>query len=206
MHISILGAAGMVGAPIAAEAQSRGHDVHRYTRSGRPATDDAPTDSLNFNNTDDVARVVNNSDVTIISVAGRGDYDGVVAAHRNLIAASPTGRLLIVGGAGALTVGDHLLLESPEFPAEYLEEAKTFARVLEAYASSDGLDWTMVAPSPEIAPGVRTGQYLDGGNSPAGGFVSTQDFAVAALDEVETHAHRGARFSVASADEAAARG
>ena len=80
------------------------------------------------------------------------------------------------------------------------------AQVHEDYAASTGLNWTMIAPSPEIAPGVRTGQYVDGGDSPAGAFVSTQDFAVAALDEIENPAHAGGRFSVASADEAAARG
>lgn len=36
--------------------------------------------------------------------------------------------------------------------------------------------------------------------------MSTQDFAVAALDELENPAHAGERFSVASTDEAAARG
>ncbi|NHU85473.1 NAD(P)H-binding protein [Kocuria sp. JC486] len=205
MHISIIGAAGMVGSQIAVEAENRGHDVHRYTRSGRPAGD-AATEALDFNDTATVTEVVNGSEVTVVSVAGRGDYDGVVAAHRNLIAAQPSGRILVVGGAGALRVGDSLLLESPDFPAEYLTEAKAFARVLEEYSDSADLNWTMIAPSPEIAPGARTGQYLDGGDSPAGGFVSTQDFAVAAVDEAESASHARRRFSVASADEAAARG
>lgn len=129
-----------------------------------------------------------------------------VAAHQRLIAAHPAGRMVVVGGAGALQVGDQLPLDSPDFPAEYLTEATSFARVLDSYAASDGVDWTMIAPSPEIAPGVRTGDYTTGGDTLAGGFVSTQDFAVAGLDEIETPVHRGRRFSVASTDEAAARG
>lgn len=205
MHIAIIGAAGMVGSQIAAEAAARGHQAEGYTRSGRD-TGSIATQALQFTDTDAVARVINDSDATVVSVAGRDDYDAVVAAHKNLIAAKPTGRLLVVGGAGALRVGDQRLLDSPEFPAEYLPEATAFAQVHEDYAASTGLNWTMIAPSPEIAPGVRTGQYVDGGDSPAGAFVSTQDFAVAALDEIENPAHAGGRFSVASADEAAARG
>lgn len=117
MHIAIIGAAGMVGSQIAAEAAARGHQVQGYTRSGRH-TGSIATQALQFTDTDAVARVINDSDATVVSVAGRDDYDAVVAAHKNLIAAKPTGRLLVVGGAGALRVGDQRLLDSPEFPAE----------------------------------------------------------------------------------------
>lgn len=205
MHLSIIGAAGMVGSQITAEALSRGHQVDAYTRSGR-ATELTDTRPLALTDTDAVARVVNSSDATVITVGGRDDYEAVVAAHERLIAARPTGRVLVVGGAGALPVGEARLLDSPDFPAEYLPEATAFARVYDAYAASTGLNWTMIAPSPEIGPGVRTGHYVDGGNAMAGGFVSSQDFAVAAVDELEKPAHRGERFSVASADETAARG
>ena len=204
IHISIIGAAGTVGSQITAEALSRGHQVDAYTRSGR-TTDLTATQPLALTDTDAVAQVINSSDATVITVGGRDDYEAVVAAHQRLIAARPTGRLLVVGGAGALPVGEGRLLDSPEFPAEYLTEAKAFARVYDAYAAAHGLNWTMIAPSPVIAPGVRTGHYVDGGNGLAGGFVSSQDFAVAAVDELEKPAHSGERFSVASADETAAR-
>lgn len=38
------------------------------------------------------------------------------------------------------------LLESPDFPADYLPEAKTFVTVLEDYRAASGLNWTMLAP------------------------------------------------------------
>ena len=44
------------------------------------------------------------------------------------------------------------LLESPDFPADYLPEVKTFATVLEDCRAASGLNWTMLAPSPVIAP------------------------------------------------------
>jgi putative NADH-flavin reductase len=49
-----------------------------------------------------------------------------------------------------------------------------------------------------IAPGERTGTYKVGADSPAGGSVSAEDFAVALLDEIEKPAHRRQRFTVAN--------
>ncbi|WP_237223722.1 NAD(P)-dependent oxidoreductase [Rothia nasisuis] len=201
MNISVIGAAGMVGSGIIAEAKNRGHEVTGYTRSGS-----AGTSALDLANTQALVEVINSSDATVISVASRGDYSAAIAAHRALIAAAPTGRFLVVGGAGALNAGEGLLLESPDFPAEYLPEAKTFAEILGDYRAASGLNWTMLAPSPMIAPGARTGDYRTELDVPAGMFVSTQDFAVATIDEIENPAHAGTRFTVASADEAAAQG
>ena len=47
----------------------------------------------------------------------------------------------------------------------------------------------MLAPAPAIAPGVRTGQYNQQKDVLAGGFVSSADFAVAILDEIEELSH-----------------
>lgn len=202
MLISLLGATGMVGSAILTEATARGHQVAAYTRTGS-----APgTKPLELGQTQELLDIINASDLTVIAVAGRDNYDAVVAAHRALIAAAPTGRLLIVGGAGALQAGDGLLLDSPDFPAEYLQEAQTFARVLADYRAADNLAWTMAAPSPLITPGVRTGQYKVALDTPAGMVVSAEDFAVAVVDEAENPQHTGRRFTVASADEAAAQG
>lgn len=201
MNIAVIGAAGMVGSAIVAEAKDRGHQVTSYTRSGS-----AGTLALDLANTAALVEVINSSEATVISVASRDDYSAAIAAHRALIAAAPTGRFLIVGGAGALNAGEGLLLDRPDFPEEYLTEAKTFAAVLDDYRAASDLNWTMLAPSPMIAPGARTGNYRTELDVPAGMFVSTQDFAVAAIDELENPAHVGTRFTVASADEAAAQG
>lgn len=156
MRIAVIGATGMVGSQITAEAAARGHQVQGHTRTAHD-TGSVTTEALRFTDTEAVARVIDANDATVISVPGRDDYEAVIAAHRALIAAKPTGRLLVVGGAGALRVGDGLLLDSPEFPAEYLPEAKAFAQVHDDYAASAGLNWTMIAPSPRslraCAPG-----------------------------------------------------
>jgi putative NADH-flavin reductase len=48
-----------------------------------------------------------------------------------------------------------------------------------------------------IAPGERPG-YVLGTDSPAGDSVTTSDFADAIVDELETPAYAGRRFTVAS--------
>ncbi|MDY5785431.1 NAD(P)-dependent oxidoreductase [Corynebacterium sp.] len=200
MQISVIGAAGMVGAAIVEEAIERGHDVRTFTKSG--SGDGAR--ALDLADTDAVVDVIDTSGVTVISTAGRDNYDAVVAAHKDLIAAAPVGRMFVIGGAGGLKAGEVLLAESPELPEEYRAEARAFVQVYQAYAQSSGLDWTMLAPSPMIAPGVRTGEYRTELDFPAGGFISAQDFAVAGIDEIEQPQHAGARFTAASVDEEAA--
>ena len=70
--------------------------------------------------------------------------------------------------------------------------------MLDLYRAAEGLDWTMLAPAPVIAPGERTGRYTVELDVPAGDQVSAEDFAVALVDELERPAHRGERFTVAS--------
>lgn len=198
MKIAIVGATGMVGSAIAHEAVQRGHDVTAFSRSGSPVTG-AHASNLTITDTAKLAAAINDHDLTVVAVAGRDDHDAVVDAHRSLIEARPTGRILVVGGAGSLRVNERPLYESPEFPAEFLTEAKTFGRVYEAYTESgDDLNWTIATPSPVIEPGERTGKYVSGLDSPVGDYVSTQDFAVAVIDEAEHSMHPNRRFTVAS--------
>lgn len=107
MNIAIIGATGMVGARTAAEAISRGHRVDAYTRSGN-APEGATAHSIDLSDTAALVDVVNSHDVTIVAVpGGRGtSAQPIIDAHRALIAAAPTGRLLVVGGAGSLEDGN----------------------------------------------------------------------------------------------------
>lgn len=196
MNIAILGAAGMIGAEIVNEATNRDHTVTAYTRSGSNNTTPASLDD-----TDALINIINTHDATIISVASRDNYQTAIQAHRDLIAAlentQTNGRLIVVGGAGSLTINGARLVDSPEFPEAYKPEALAFSEILEAYRAS-GINWTMIAPSPLIAPGERTGSYRTGLDSPVGDSVSNKDFAVALIDELETPQYEGTRFTVAS--------
>lgn len=203
MKIAVVGAGGMVGQDLVAELASQNHELSLYTRSGRtlPA---GPSTALELTDTAAVVAVINSHDVTVISVASRDNYEQALAAHQALIAAKPAGRFIVVGGAGALQAGAQQLYQTADFPAAYYPEAKTFAEILAAYQQASGLDWTMAAPSPMIAPGIRTGNIVTAADEPAGDFVSTQDFAVGIASEIAQPAYRGRRFTIASQDAAAA--
>lgn len=185
----------MIGSRAIREAKSRGHEVTGYSRNGEHP--------LDFAETAKVVDIINDPavDLTIIAVvSGRtGSYDDDIAHHKALIEAAPTGRFLVVGGAGALQVDDDtLLVETPGFPEAYKAESQTFATIYELYKQTTDLNWTMLTPAPEIAPGERTGQYHTAKDQPAGNFISAEDFAVALIDEAENPQHTGTRFTVAN--------
>ena len=58
-----------------------------------------------------------------------GSPQPVIDAHRTIIEARPATRLLVVGGAGSLEVGDHRLKDEPGFPEAYKPEATAFTQV-----------------------------------------------------------------------------
>jgi len=199
MKIIVYGATGMVGSQIAEAALARGHEVTAVSRSG---ADVAGATALvaDIADTDTFSALAADADAVVVAVPPDrtgGPAEPMVDAHRRLIAARSDARLLVVGGAGSLSVGDGLLVDAPGFPDAYKREAKAFTTVLNDYRASSGLDWTLVSPSPMIAPGERTG-YVLGTDSPVGDSVTTSDFADAIVDELEVPAHKGRRFTVAS--------
>ena len=150
-----------------------------------------------------VVDLINNSDATVITVsAGRGESaQPVIDAHRALIAAAPSGRLIVVGGAGSLLTPDGTrLVDTPGFPEEYKAEALAFTEVLDLYREAgSALTWTFLSPAPAFTDKPRTGTYTEGGDQPAGSEISVADFAVALVDEAEKDAHRGHRWTIANA-------
>lgn len=201
--IALFGASGMIGSRIATEAVARGHEVTGYTRSGGelPAGVTAAVGDLADETTVKEAATTHDVVVSATGPSRTGEsHEPWLAAVQNLIDHAIGARVLFVGGAGSLLTADGTrLLDSPGFPPEYAAEARTGAAALDAFrAASDDLDWTFVSPSPVIAPGVRTGSYVLGLDSPAGDSVSAEDYAVALVDELEQPRHRRQRFTVAS--------
>lgn len=201
MKIAVYGATGMVGGPFAAEAIARGHEVTAVTRKGTEV-EGATAVAAELADLSTYREIAAKNDVVVLSVPSPrdgSDHEDFRELHDEIAETEIPGRLFVVGGAGATQTPDGTMLKDTEgFPAEYKAEADTFAAVLLSYQSSSGLDWTMLAPAPVIAPGERT-SYVLGSNQPAGDFVSADTFAVAALDEIETPKHREQRFTVAGA-------
>lgn len=191
----------MVGSRLVAEAARRGNEVIAVSRKGTAVPGATQAVATDLGDTAKVVALVNAADATVIAIPPDrtgGPHEPLLQAHRDLIAAKPTGRFLVVGGAGALEVNGVRLKDSPGFPPAYLAEATTLSTALDLYRATKGLHWTMLAPAPVIAPGTRTGHYRTGTNSPAGDTISAEDFAVAIVDELEKPAHAGTRFTVAN--------
>ncbi len=112
-------------------------------------------------------------------------------------------RLLWVGGAGSLYVAPGVqLVDTPQFPAEYRLEAQTARDALNRFRDEEQLDWTFVSPPPLLSAGQRTGRFRLGGDQVLMdgerlGSVSTDDLAVAIVDELETPRHLRQRFTLA---------
>lgn len=203
MKITVIGGTGMVGSATVTEAAGRGHEVISASRSGRHAQGASQDIGLNLSDTQAVVDLVNSSDATVIAVsAGRGEpAQPVIDAHRALIAAAPTGRLIVVGGAGSLLTPDGTrLVDTPGFPEEYKPEAQAFSEVLDLYRKAgSALTWTLLSPAPAFTNKPRTGTYTEGTDQPAGSEISVADFAVALVDEAERDGHRSRRWTIANA-------
>ncbi|MEV7607506.1 NAD(P)H-binding protein [Paenarthrobacter sp. NPDC089322] len=200
MKIAVYGATGMVGSQIVNESITRGHEVTAISRTGSEVAG-ATAKTADLADTRAFAAIAKDHDVVVLATGPSrtgGDHaewlDAMASAYSN---AEGT-RLMIVGGAGTLEIDGVRLLDSPDFPEAYRAEATTAAKALEAVKQTETLDWTVLAPAPVIQPGERTGEYKLAKDTPAGTSISSQDYAVAMLDEIETPAHRRARFTAAN--------
>ena len=208
MRIAVIGGTGMIGSRTVAEAASRGHEVTSATRSGTPAQGAAHNIIAPLSDTAAVRELLAGHDAVIITTSpdrSGGPVQPTIDEHRALVeslSASPVGRLIVVGGAGALETepGSGVLIkDTAGFPAEIYPEADAYAQILGLYRDAGrAFAWSLVAPAPLIEPGRRTGQYAQAADSPAGPRVSAEDMAVALIDEAESDAHRGTRWTVAS--------
>lgn len=211
MRITVFGAAGNVGSRVVAEALSRGHKVTAVVRDParfhelHPAADARVGDA---GNVDDVAQLSAGQDVVISATRpAPGNERELAAAAKALLAglAQTGARLLVVGGAGSLTVpgaGGKTVIDDPNFPADWRDIALACNDQLEACRSEARVDWTYLSPPALLEPGARTGAYRLGtdellvdarGNSK----ISMEDLAVALLDEAERPKHHRTRFTVA---------
>lgn len=211
MKIALIGATGFVGSALLKEALDRGHEVTAIVRHPEKVT---PHSKLHpqkgdVYNADDVARLVAGHDA-VISAFNPGWSDPDIynlqvkgtKAIINGVKKAGIKRLLFVGGAGSLEVKPGVqALDLPGFPAEYKQGALATREALNLLRKESALDWSFLSPSADLAPGQRTGKFRLGQDQAlkdANGQsrISTQDYAVAMLDEVEKPSHVRQRFTV----------
>ena len=205
MKIAIIGANGKTGANLVNEALKQGYDVTAIVR--------------NNENKNASAKVVY-KDVLELTKADLAGFDAVisafaawseetfplhkkVAAHLvNLLEGTNT-RLIVVGGAGTLFVNSKgtMLMDTPDFPPEYMGVAKATAESYFELKGSANVIWTYVSPAADYDEnGARTGKYMLGNdhvilNSQNESYVSYADLAIAIIDELKNKKFIQKRFT-----------
>lgn len=211
MKIALIGATGFVGSAILKEALERGHEVTAIARHPEKLTAHPKLHAQkgDIYNADEVARLVAGHDA-VISAFNPGwtnpdIYDLQVKGTKTIIAGVKKAgikRLLSVGGAGSLEVKPGVQsVDLPEFPKEWKQGALATREALNLLRKETDLEWSFLSPSADLSPGERTGTFRLGKDqllTDASGKsrISTQDYAVAMLDEVERPAHVRQRFTV----------
>jgi putative NADH-flavin reductase len=220
MKIAVLGANGRIGQAVVQEALMRGHRATAAIRSPRkmpPLGRGLSIVETNVVNAGSIATAIEGHDA-VVSALGGMDHDNprIVAescpAVVEAMTATKVPRLLVMGVAGTLRARDGVeIMDQPDFPSMLVPEG-TAHRELEMFLRGlpyGPIEWTYFSPPWDIWPGERTGSYRlgrddmlydDDGRS----YISIEDAAVAALDELEQPRHVGLRFTAASASVAPA--
>ncbi|QAU33342.1 NAD(P)-dependent oxidoreductase [Janthinobacterium sp. 17J80-10] len=210
MKIALIGATGFIGTAILKEALARGHEVTALV--GHPEKLAAATHltALGADVLDSakLAGQLPGHDAVISAFSGHAQsnvYEYYMQGIQAIIDATKragVARLLVVGGAGSLEAAPGLLvIDTPEFPAQWKGTAQGALDALHLLKQDATLNWTMLSPSAVIAPGQRTGKFRLGTdqllvNDKGESTISVEDYAAAMIDELESPAHVRQRFTV----------
>lgn len=210
MKIGVIGATGKAGNLIYKEAADRGHEVTAIVRNASKV-EDKNANVLEKDIFELTGEDLKQFDVVVNAISAPPGQEHVHAeAGKSLISElqnAPETKLVVVGGAGSLFVDEAKsikLMDTPEFPKEYLPTALNQGKNLEDLKASEGIQWTFVSPAAFFHPeGKRTGAYQKGKdnfivNAKGESYVSYADYAVAVVDEIENPQHVNERFTVVS--------
>ena len=201
MKIALVGGTGNVGTRLISELTSRGHHVTAIARHPEKLQGQASVSPVSgdVQNENALAAVLAGHDVVIHSVKFLSTNASKIIAATE---AAKVPRLLVVGGAGSLEVSPGLtLVNTPDFPAEYKPETLAGVEFLNVLRGEKELDWTFLSPSYFFAPGERTGKFRLGKDellvaADGQSRISTEDFAIALVDELEQPKRSRQRFTV----------
>ncbi|WP_100445655.1 NAD(P)-dependent oxidoreductase [Glycomyces xiaoerkulensis] len=211
MRIIVFGAAGNVGSVTVREAVARGHEVTAVVRGpDREVPAGAAVATGDAGDADRVASLCAGQDAAVSAVRPPTGREPLQADLTDAVlagAAASGVRMLIVGGAATLTVPDSgkAVLDDPRYIGEaWLAIAEAGAAQHRRCLEEGRADWTYLSPPAALAPGERSGRYRLGRDEllvDAEGVsgISTEDMAVAIVDELEEPRHRRMRFTVAAA-------
>ena len=210
MKIAVIGATGMAGSRIAAEAAQRGHTVSGFSRSertGNRAPDGISLATADATDPEAMDRIAVQHDVIVLATRPVPGTEDEVSSLLNTVldAALNLGRrVVVIGGAGPLKSpdADQLVIDDPRFvPRQWRAIAQASVDQFNVCATHPA-DWTYLSPPALFGPGTRTGAYRRGANRiliDANGEsrISAEDLATAALDEIENPEPGLRHFTVA---------
>jgi putative NADH-flavin reductase len=155
-----------------------------------------------------LARLASGHDTVVSSMSPRSDGGNeqfLQAVRCVLEAVKQAGvrYVLFVGGASSLEVepGKKVLDTLLErLPKERLNEPIVMTETRDLIAASD-VNWTFLSPAGMISPGERTGHFRLGGMQPVKDAegqsrISTEDYAVAVVNELEQSRYVRQQFNI----------
>lgn len=214
MKIVLIGATGYVGSAILEEALNRGHEVTAIVRHPEKIT---PCKNLiakkgDVFNDKELAQLIEGHEAVISAFNPFSSKETISDSYQkqitgtqlliNAVKKAGVKRVLMVGGAGSLEVAPGIqLVNTPEFPKEWKDMALAMSEVLTILKKEHQLPWTLLSPSALLKPGERSGKFRLGGDQLITDIngeskISTQDYAVAMIDELEIPKHTYKRFTV----------
>jgi putative NADH-flavin reductase len=200
VKVALIGASGQAGARILSELVRRGHQVTAIARHPEKiaAGPGATAQKGDVFDKAGLVALLHGHDAVVSSVHfTASDPELLIEAVR----ASGVKRYFVVGGAGSLEVAPGLkLIDTPQFPAAHKAEAGKGGEFLELLRNERDLEWTFLSPSAMFVAGERTGVFRLGRDrlltGDKGSRISFEDYAIAAVDELEKPAHLRQRFTV----------
>lgn len=165
MNIAVLCASGKAGRLIVEEAVIKGLSVSAFVRDAKKAS---------FSNK---VRVVQ-KDIFKLESSDLQGFDVIIDAfgewqnlslhkahieHLVKILSGNRAKFVVVGGAGSLymdTSHTTMLMDTPDFPKEYLPLARTQGEALAFLRNTQGLNWVFVSPPAVFLPDApKSGKY-----------------------------------------------
>lgn len=214
MKIAVFGANGRIGRAIVHEALDRGHEViaaQRSTARGAPRFRGLSVVQAYIDNADSVAAAVQGADAVVDSVSGLGFDNPRISIEcidplLNGMNRAGVRRLLVVGTAGTLYAAAGVMrMDMPDFPSQLAVEAQAHKELQAALRTlpPSAVAWTYFSPPGLIEDGMRTGSIIIGlddllFNKDGESFISNQDYAMAAIDELEQPRFVRMRFTAVS--------
>jgi putative NADH-flavin reductase len=206
MNVAVIGATGKAGQRLTAELLRRGHNVTAVVRTPSKVAKGERIHAVKSDLSDVklIADALKGAEVVVSAYGPPADNaDELIGVTQRITDAVKQNkqRLVVVGGAASLYVAPGVtVLASGYLPEPYVPLAKSHAQVLENLKHSDA-DWTYFSPAGLFEPGDRTGKFRLGkddliADAAGNSRISMEDYAIAAVNELEAPVHRRERFTI----------